>query len=96
MEQHAGAGLLRVWAPRGAECQQRHRPRYRQQRAAPRGGLRRKGVLKDAPDLANLDQGDLCHQVDFRSIYAAILEDWLGADDTAILGAGFERMTGLV
>ena len=60
------------------------------------GGLRKKGILNDAPDLTNLDQGDLRHQVDFRSIYAAILKDWLGADDTAILGAGFERMTGLV
>ena len=60
------------------------------------GGLRKKGVLNAAPDLANLDQGDLRHQVDFRSIYASILKDWLGADDTAILGTGFERMAGLV
>ena len=56
------------------------------------GALPRKGVLNDGPDLANLDQGDLRHQVDFRSIYAAILRDWLGADDAAILGTGFERM----
>ena len=60
------------------------------------GGLWKKGILNDTPDLANLDQGDLRHQVDFHSIHAAILEDWLGADDTAILGAGFERITGLV
>ncbi|WP_241502275.1 DUF1501 domain-containing protein [Hymenobacter glacialis] len=60
------------------------------------GGLRKKGVLNAAPDLANLDQGDLRHQIDFRSIYASILKDWLGADDTAILGTGFERMSGLV
>ena len=56
------------------------------------GTLPRKGVLNDGPDLANLDQGDLRHQVDFRSIYAAILRDWLGADDAAILGTGFERL----
>ncbi|MBD2769748.1 DUF1501 domain-containing protein [Hymenobacter sp. BT664] len=56
------------------------------------GALQRKGVLNEAPDLANLDQGDLRHQIDFRSIYAAILRDWLDADDTAILGPGFERM----
>ncbi|OGX82183.1 twin-arginine translocation pathway signal [Hymenobacter lapidarius] len=60
------------------------------------GGLRQKGVLNAAPDLANLDQGDLRHQVDFRSIYASILKDWLGADDAAILGTGFERTAGLV
>ena len=60
------------------------------------GALPKKGVLNNAPDLANLDQGDLRHQIDFRSIYAAVLRDWLGADDTAILGTGFERMSGLV
>ncbi|SFQ23979.1 DUF1501 domain-containing protein [Hymenobacter arizonensis] len=60
------------------------------------GGLRKKGVLNDAPDLANLDQGDLRHQVDFRSIYATLLRDWLGADDAAILGTGFEHLNGLV
>jgi uncharacterized protein (DUF1501 family) len=56
------------------------------------GALQKKGVINDPPDLVNLDQGDLRHQVDFRSIYANILKDWLGADDTAILGTGFERM----
>ncbi|WP_310397997.1 DUF1501 domain-containing protein [Hymenobacter sp.] len=60
------------------------------------GALQTKGVVNDAPDLANLDQGDLRHQVDFRSIYAAVLRDWLGADDAAILGTGFEQMRGLV
>ena len=60
------------------------------------GALQKKGVLNAAPDLANLDQGDLRHQVDFRGIYAAILKDWLGADDAAILGTGFERMSRIV
>ncbi|WP_201985955.1 DUF1501 domain-containing protein [Hymenobacter rubidus] len=60
------------------------------------GALQKKGILNDASDLANLDQGDLRHQVDFRSIYASVLKDWLGADDMAILGSGFERMPGLV
>ena len=60
------------------------------------GALQKQGVLNAAPDLANLDQGDLRHQVDFRAIYAAVLKDWLGADDAAILGTGFERLRGLV
>ena len=60
------------------------------------GALAKKGVINNAPDLANLDQGDLRHQIDFRSIYASVLKDWLGADDTAILGTGFERLPGLV
>ena len=60
------------------------------------GALQKQGVLNAAPDLANLDQCDLRHRVGFRSIYASVLKDWLGADDTAILGTGFERIRGLV
>ncbi|RSK37145.1 DUF1501 domain-containing protein [Hymenobacter metallilatus] len=60
------------------------------------GGLRQKGILNAAPDLANLLDGDLRHQLDFRSLYATILHDWLQADDTAILGSRFERLRGLV
>ena len=60
------------------------------------GALQQKGVINAAPDLANLDQGDLRHQLDFRGIYAAVLKDWLGADDTGILGTDFERLRGLV
>jgi uncharacterized protein (DUF1501 family) len=60
------------------------------------GGLRQKGILNDAPDLQNLLDGDLRHQLDFRSLYATILHDWLQADDTAILGNRFERLKGLV
>ncbi|GAA3923879.1 DUF1501 domain-containing protein [Hymenobacter algoricola] len=60
------------------------------------GGLRKKGILNAAPDLLNLDQGDLKHQLDFRSLYATVLHDWLGADDKAILGQEFARLKGLV
>jgi len=60
------------------------------------GGLQQRGILNAAPDLADLDQGDLRYQIDFRGIYATILKDWLGSDDTRILGSGFERLTGLV
>ncbi|GGE98384.1 DUF1501 domain-containing protein [Hymenobacter cavernae] len=60
------------------------------------GALRKPGVLNAAPDLANLDQGDLRYQLDFRSVYATVLRDWLGADDKAILGTEFERLSGLV
>ncbi|TGE27241.1 DUF1501 domain-containing protein [Hymenobacter metallicola] len=60
------------------------------------GGLRQPGIVNDAPDLLNLDQGDLKYQLDFRSVYATILRDWLGADDKAILGSEFRRLAGLV
>lgn len=42
----------------------------------------------DNPDLVR-DGGDVAHETDFRSVYATVLEDWLGADPIAILGADF-------
>ncbi|MEZ5013130.1 MAG: DUF1501 domain-containing protein [Chitinophagales bacterium] len=53
------------------------------------GGLKRGGMINDMPDLANLDEGDLIHQVDFRSVYSTILDKWLYADPKAILGRDF-------
>lgn len=49
------------------------------------GGLKQKGLLNAMPDLTNLDQGDLRHQIDFRQVYATLLEKWLGADAEKIL-----------
>jgi len=60
------------------------------------GSLRKQGILNDVPNLQDLDQGDLKYQLDFRSIYATVLRDWLQADDTAILGSQFERLSGVV
>jgi uncharacterized protein (DUF1501 family) len=60
------------------------------------GALRKPGLLNAPASLADLDQGDLRYQVDFRSLYASILSDWLGADDKLVLGSGIERLVGLV
>lgn len=49
------------------------------------GGLKKKGLYNSLPDLANLDDGDLKYQVDFRQVYATVLNNWLGADAGAIL-----------
>ena len=55
--------------------------------------LRRPGFFNDGPDLANLDDnGDLIHTVDFRKIYASVLDDWLQADSTKALGRKFDRL----
>jgi len=56
------------------------------------GGLKKKGVLNEMPDLNNLDDGDLKHTVDFKSIYATMLNKWLEADDKKILGAKFKTL----
>lgn len=49
----------------------------------------------EAPGLADLDNGDLKYQVDFREIYASVLEKWLEADARAILNRTFPEI-GLV
>ncbi len=56
------------------------------------GGLRQKGLLNTMPNLTDLDQGDLKFQVDFRQVYATLLENWLGADSGKVLGAKFGPM----
>jgi len=43
------------------------------------------GFYNDLPDLADLDNGDLKYSIDFRRVYASILENWLNVDARAIL-----------
>ncbi|MCS7066910.1 MAG: DUF1501 domain-containing protein, partial [Fimbriimonadales bacterium] len=53
-------------------------------------GKRVKGGLHgDPPNLRDLDgNGDIRMQIDFRSVYATVLE-WLGGDPEAVLGKAF-------
>ena len=50
------------------------------------GGLKDKGVLNSLPDLSDLDEGDLKYKIDFKNVYATVLNKWLGADAEKILG----------
>ncbi len=52
-------------------------------------GLKDPGVYNDPPDLRNLDKGDLKYQVDFRSVYATILNNHLNGNAKKILGREF-------
>lgn len=56
------------------------------------GGLKQKGILNPLPDLTDLDGGDLRYQVDFRRVYATLLDGWIGADSTQVLGEKFEGL----
>jgi len=49
----------------------------------------RAGVLGNAPSLETLDRGDLIHTVDFRSVYAGVMKDWLGVEPKEVLGDHF-------
>ncbi len=56
------------------------------------GGLKKKGLLNALPDLSNLNDGDLKYTVDFKNVYATVLQKWLDADDQKILGKNFSMM----
>lgn len=56
------------------------------------GGLKQKGLINDLPGLDDLQDGDLKHSVDFKTVYATILNKWLGADDERILGRKYDYL----
>ncbi|MCB9267172.1 MAG: DUF1501 domain-containing protein [Lewinellaceae bacterium] len=56
------------------------------------GQLKQPGFFNPPPDLLDLDEGDLKYQVDFRSLYATILEMWLEVRPAAVLGGEFEKL----
>jgi len=56
------------------------------------GNLKKPGFYNAASDLTNLDNGDLKYEIDFRNIYAEILNKWLNVNDKKILGGSFSKM----
>jgi len=51
------------------------------------------GLHGSYPSLVNLDDnGNLVHDVDFRSVYTDILDTWLAADGAQILGASYPAL----
>lgn len=56
------------------------------------GKLTKTGVFNDAPNLSDLDEGDLKFQIDFRNIYATLLDKWLGVDGSSILNRNFSNI----
>jgi uncharacterized protein (DUF1501 family) len=47
------------------------------------------GAVGRHPSLADLDAGDLKYHTDFRSVYATLLDGWLGCDSRTVLGGRF-------
>lgn len=49
------------------------------------GGLGDSKIIGDTSDLGNLDSdGNLIHSIDFREVYASVLQGWMGADNGII------------
>jgi len=55
--------------------------------------LKKQGFYNQAPNLLDLDtNNDLKYSVDFRTIYATILQKWLEVDDATILNKSFPKL----
>jgi uncharacterized protein (DUF1501 family) len=50
------------------------------------------GVHGPNPNLTELDDGDPRHAIDFRRVYATVLDQWLGARSADVLGGRFEHL----
>jgi uncharacterized protein (DUF1501 family) len=50
------------------------------------------GLAGTMPSLLDLEDGDLKMSVDFRRVYATVLEDWLGLPSKPSLGAAFAKL----
>ena len=47
------------------------------------------GVIGAHPSLTDLDDGDLKFHTDFRSVYATLLDRWVGINSEPVLGGAF-------
>ncbi len=56
------------------------------------GKLKTNGLINGLPDLKNISDGDLIHTVDFRSVYATVIDKWLMMDSKTVLGKQFELL----
>ena len=56
------------------------------------GGKVRGGVYGAHPSLTDLDNGDLKHAIDFRSVYATVLARWLGHDTAGIVPGNYDTI----
>jgi uncharacterized protein (DUF1501 family) len=56
------------------------------------GKLKKPGFFNEAPNLSALDNGDLIYSVDFRKIYASVLDKWLNVPAEKVLKQGFKPL----
>ena len=59
------------------------------------GGGVKGGLYGTHPDLGQANMGNLAFTTDFRSVYATVLERWLGRPSQAILNGSFPTITAL-
>tara|TARA_B100001765_G_C19423189_1_gene302073 strand:- start:175 stop:882 length:708 start_codon:yes stop_codon:yes gene_type:complete len=56
--------------------------------------IKKPGFYNEAPQLVDLDgNGDLIYSIDFREIYATLLDKWLDVDDDTVLNRSFSKLS---
>jgi uncharacterized protein (DUF1501 family) len=56
------------------------------------GGKVKPGLVGEHPSLTKLEMGNLKHEIDFRQVYAAVLDQWLGVSSKEVLGQDFKAV----
>ncbi len=56
------------------------------------GELKKQGIFNTAPNLSDLDAGDLKYQVDFRQVYGTLLDKWLNVNKGDIISNKFNNL----
>jgi len=56
------------------------------------GRLKKQGIYNAAPDLSNLENGDLKYKIDFREVYGTVLDKWLDVNNGQILNKQFNTL----
>ncbi|MFD0795622.1 DUF1501 domain-containing protein [Mucilaginibacter litoreus] len=56
------------------------------------GKLGKAGIYNTSPDLTGLDNGDLKYEIDFRNVYATLLDKWLDVSNRQILNENFDGL----
>jgi len=87
---HADRVVMMTWSEFGRRVNQNGSQGTDHGAAAPMmviGNPVHGGLYGEPPSLGNLDNGNLRFTTDFRSVYRTVLEDYLGADASAVLRA---------
>lgn len=56
------------------------------------GKLSKAGMYNSLPDLSKLTDNDLIYEIDFRNVYATVLEKWLDVNPQTVLKRHFEPL----
>jgi uncharacterized protein (DUF1501 family) len=56
------------------------------------GALKKSGILSEIPSLTDLHQGDLKYSIDFKQVYATILDKWLDVNPDLVLNGYYKTL----